>query len=221
MTMTSKPEIEFWAVADLKPYPKNAKRHSPDQVAKLAKSIGKLGWTALIVIDRDGVIITGHGRRLAAIHMGAVKVPVICRRDLSPEEADALRLADNRISSTDYDQGLLQEELARLAADGFEMEVMGFDARELDFLTADLAEVSASMFVDDVSEAVEDQKRSNAEKVAAVEESDTPVGEALGFKRVTVRQSRRIKAFIAALEEETGETGIEALLAHIEDVVTA
>lgn len=218
---TSNPIIEVWGLDKIRPYPKNAKKHSAEQVEKLAKSIAKFGWTAPITIDEDGVVVTGHGRRLAAIKLGLTKVPVIVHRNKSPEEIDALRLADNRITSTEYDQGALQEELARLADIGFDVDVMGFDARELEFLTAELDVVSDSMFVEDVSAAVEDQKDSNAKKTIEIEEAETPVVDALGFKRVTVRQSRAVRNFIAQLEEETGEKGIDALMSHITDLGVA
>jgi len=214
MTAETSLSVELWPIEDLKPYEKNAKLHPDDQVEKLAKSIQKFGFNPIIV-DKDGVIIAGHGRRLAAIKLGLTKVPVICRRDLTPEECDALRLADNRVASTAYDTDLLQAELVKLNDLGFDMDVMGFDDKELEFLTADLGAFDESAFTADIVQAVEEQKAENEKKKAEVDESASPIGDALGFKKVTVEQSRIIRAFMMKVEAETGKTGPAALIAHI------
>lgn len=207
-------QIELWPVSDLIPYDKNAKKHSQDQVEKLARLIRENGWTQPIVVDKDGVIIAGHGRRLASLHLGLDKVPVVCRRDLTKAEADALRLADNRVSSTDYDTALLQEELARLGALEFDLTGLGFDDKELEFMTADLGAFNEDVFVEDIGEAVETQREENQAEEVSVDQTAAPVGDALGFKRVTIEQSRTLRAFMARIEAETGCQGAEALIAH-------
>jgi len=207
---------ELWPIDDIKPYPANAKKHPPEQIKKLAAAIRKFGWTQPIVVDKDGVIIIGHGRRLAAIELGLTKVPVVVRDDLSPEEVDALRLSDNRVTSTEYDTELLQDEIARLFESGMDLEEIGFDARELEFMTADMDAFDDSVFVDDVTEAVEEQKEQNARNVEAVDAEAAPVVDALGFKRCTVSQSRVIRGWMTRIEAETGLKGADALTAYIE-----
>ncbi|MFH3639762.1 ParB/Srx family N-terminal domain-containing protein, partial [Acinetobacter baumannii] len=81
-------------VDDVKPYELNAKIHSEEQVAKIAESIARFGWDQPIVVDKNGVIIKGHGRRLAAIKLGLIEVPVLVRDDLNEEQVKAARLAD-------------------------------------------------------------------------------------------------------------------------------
>ena len=88
--MSTNHKIELWDLDKIVPYAANAKKHPPDQVRKLATAITKFGWTQPIVVAGNGEIIAGHGRRLAAIQLGLAKVPVICRRDLTKAEADAL-----------------------------------------------------------------------------------------------------------------------------------
>jgi len=215
MTTEAKHPIEIWSIDKILPYAQNAKVHSKDQVEKLAKLIKRFGWTQPIVVDKDGVIIAGHGRRLAAISLGREVVPVVCRRDLSKEEADALRLADNRVASNEYDTEALQQELARLAEGGLDMEMTGFDANELDFLTADLGAMDNEIFVEDIGEAVEEQRKGNAGKSKEVDESASPVVDALGFKRVTVTQSRELRGLMARVEAKTGLKGADALLKHL------
>lgn len=212
-------KIEVWDIEKLVPYEANAKKHPPEQIDKLATAIKTFGWTQPIVVWTNGEIIAGHGRRLAAIKLGLKRVPVVCRRDLSRAEADALRLADNRVTSTDYDQELIQSELQRLSAELGDLNInltdLGFDLKEMNFVTADLGEIDDSFFVDDVAEAVEAQKVANEGKVAETDEIAAPVADALGFKRVTIAQSRLIRDAMTKIETRTGKKGADALIEYL------
>lgn len=211
--------IELWAIEDLKPYDKNVKKHPKDQVQKLANSIRKFGWTQPIVVDVDGVIIAGHGRRLAAISLGLKRVPVVVRRDLNKTEADALRLADNRVASTEYDMELVKDALRDLANANMDLlEFTGFEQKDIDIFTQPLEMMDDAVFVDDIQEAVESQKSENSRKAEEIDESAAPLVDAFGFKRVTVAQSRKIRIFMNEIEKETGKKGAEALFAYITEL---
>lgn len=214
--MTTAPLIEIWDIDRLVPYAANAKKHPPEQIAKLARAIEKFGWTQPIVVWTNGEIIAGHGRRLAALELGLKKVPVVVRSDLSKPEADALRLADNRVSSTDYDQASIQAELRRLSdelmSSDIELGDLGFDQKELDFSLADLGDMSMDSFVDDVSTAVEEQQKQNESSIQQTDDTAAPVTDALGFKRVTIAQSREIREVMGKIETITGKSGAEALI---------
>jgi ParB-like chromosome segregation protein Spo0J len=210
--------VELWAIDKIKPHPKNPKKHAPEQVKNLAELIKRNGWTQPIVVEGDGTIIAGHGRRLAAIELGLKKVPVICRKDLTSEQASALRLADNRIASTDYDIKLEQEQLLELAACGldFSLTMLGYSDKELEFLAEDmLGDIDLSVMSDDIGDAVEEQKKNNKALSDDIDGSAAPVGDAFGFKRVTVEQSRDIRKFMNKVETDTGLKGADALLAFI------
>lgn len=214
--------IEIVDITWLKEYEANAKKHPDDQVEALAKSIQKFGWTSPIIVWKDGTIIAGHGRRKGALKLGLKKVPVIVRRDLTKAQADALRLADNRVAGTEYDQAAIQIELQRLAdeLDGsFELSDLGFTDKELDFSLSELGDIDDSLFVDDISGAVETQKEENKAKVEAVDDTAAPVGDALGFKRVTIEESRKLKGLMAAIEARSGKTGVQALIYTLSVVV--
>jgi ParB-like chromosome segregation protein Spo0J len=216
------PVIQLWNPADLVPYPGNAKKHSPEQVASLVKLIEKFGWTQPIIVGGDGAIIAGHGRRLAALQMKMTKVPVIVRDDLSQAEVDALRLADNRVSSNDYDQELLSFEINRLFQEsGLDLiQAMGFDQKELDFSIIDLGFQNEDFFVEDQNEAVAEQNRQNAESIAETDLGAAPVTDALGFKRVSVAESREIRQLMSAIEGQTGVTGVTALISALRKTAT-
>lgn len=108
----------------LKPYEKNAKKHPSSQVKKIADSITVFGFQQPIVVDKENVIIVGHGRYEAAKLLGMTEVPVI-HADLSPERAKAYRLADNQLNAlSDFDMSLVIEELKGL--DDTMVELTGF-----------------------------------------------------------------------------------------------
>src|SRR5512132_2906994 len=90
-------QIEQWAIARLKPYERNPRIHSDDQVAKGAASIASYGWTVPLLVTADGEVIAGHGRLLAAQHLGLTEVPVIRLFHLSAEQVRAYRVADNQL----------------------------------------------------------------------------------------------------------------------------
>ena len=122
----SGPRVEMWPIDRPKPYERNPRRNDA-AVEKVAASIREFGWDSAIVVDRDGVIIAGHTRLKAAKRLGLAEVPVIVRADLTPEQARALRLADNKTGEfAEWDEALLGEELVALAEAQVDMEQFGF-----------------------------------------------------------------------------------------------
>lgn len=83
-------------ISELMPYDKNAKKHDKKQIAAVAESIKRYGFVQPVVVDKDGVIVIGHCRTLAAKKLGLDTVPCVSVDDLSPEEVNALRLVDNK-----------------------------------------------------------------------------------------------------------------------------
>ena len=84
-------EITNKRIADIIPYAANAKKHDKRQINNVAESIKQYGFVQPIVIDRDGVIVIGHCRALAAKKLGMQEVPCVCVDDLTPEQVNALR----------------------------------------------------------------------------------------------------------------------------------
>jgi ParB-like chromosome segregation protein Spo0J len=122
-------------VTELIPYVKNSRTHSDEQVAQIAASIKEFGWTNPILIDGDNGIIAGHGRLLAARKLGHKEVPTIELKDLTETQKKAYIIADNRLAlNAGWDNEMLTIELNDLLADGFALEVLGFDAEVLEQL---------------------------------------------------------------------------------------
>lgn len=116
-------------IEDLTPYHNNP-RNNEKAVAAVAESIREFGFKVPLVIDENGVIVTGHTRLKAAEKLGLKKVPCIIADDLTPEQIKAFRLADNKTAElAEWDFDKLEEELAAL---DFDMTDFGFDPPDAD-----------------------------------------------------------------------------------------
>ena len=109
-------------IADIIPYASNAKKHDRRQINNVAESIKQYGFVQPIVIDRDGVIVIGHCRAMAAKKLGMEEVPCVCVDDLTPEQVNALRLVDNKSNESDWDFDLLAVELPELDLSAFDFD---------------------------------------------------------------------------------------------------
>ena len=116
--------IQQISINDLKPYPQNAKKHPAEQVEHIANSIREFGFQQPSVVDKDNVVVIGHGRLLAAKKLNMDSVPCVRADDLTDEQIKALRLADNKTNESEWDFDLLDTELSDIEID---MEQFGFD----------------------------------------------------------------------------------------------
>lgn len=116
-------------LAELTPYAGNAKKHDSTQIANVAESIRQFGFVQPIVIDRDGIIVIGHCRALAAKKLGMKEVPCVCVDDLTPEQVNALRIVDNKSNESEWDFDILHDELAEIDLSGFDFD-FGLDKKK-------------------------------------------------------------------------------------------
>lgn len=123
-------EIEYVKINELKPYERNAKMHSAEQVDYIANSIKEFGWQQPVVIDSDNVIVIGHGRVLAAKKLGIEEAPCVRASELTKEQIKALRLADNKTNESEWDSALLDLDMLDL---GIDMSMFGFESVEEEF----------------------------------------------------------------------------------------
>ncbi len=215
--MTKKFEIVYRDPADLIPYEMNAKKHDEQQIRDLAAAIKKRGFDQPITVDKNDVIITGHGRREAAIFAGLERVPVIVRDDLSDDEVRAKRLEDNRLASIDYDAIKLQKELESLVLD--DIEVFGFEERELNVLVGSMTEeMDTDSLVIDLSEETKRQKDEHTEISREVAAEEVRVVDVLGFKTLPAGSAIVVGDLLAHMEEMTGESGVDAFVAYAEKI---
>ena len=120
--------VQEVSVEKLKPYEKNAKVHSEDQVQKIADSIQEFGFISPCLIDNENRIIAGHGRVMAAKLLGMKTVPCVYVEGLTDAQRRAYILADNRLTELgDWDWDTVSEELGALRDMDFEVTLTGFD----------------------------------------------------------------------------------------------
>lgn len=134
LTVTSLP------VGSLKPYDRNARTHSPKQIAEIAASIMAFGFNNPVLVDKDGGIIAGHGRVEAAKQLGLETVPCVRLEHLSGAQKRAYILADNKLAEkAGWDPEILKTELQHLTSLDldFDNSVTGFDMPEIDVLLND------------------------------------------------------------------------------------
>jgi ParB-like chromosome segregation protein Spo0J len=124
-------------VDKLVPYAKNARHHSVEQVAQLARSIERWGWTMPVLIDEAGEIIAGHGRVMAAQQLGLVDVPCMVAKGWSSHQKRAYAIADNKLPlNASWNEDLLRVELADLVKAEFTVADIGFSVKEIGKLLA-------------------------------------------------------------------------------------
>lgn len=131
-------EIQVVNIEDIKPYPKNTKKHPQTQIDKLIKQLAQ-GFDQPIVVDKNFVIIKGHARHIASLQMALKEVPVIVRDDLTDKQVKAIRIADNKIAESEWELDILKDELEDLIED-FNLIDLGFSQVELDDLLGELSD---------------------------------------------------------------------------------
>lgn len=134
--------ITFMQITDVKKYEKNAKPHPGWHLEKIANSLKAFGCKQPIILDKDNVIVVGHGRFIAMTELlgytlmqekaftrkGEAVIPYIMADDLSPDEITAYRIADNKLNAlTDLDDDLAAEDLKELALSGYDITVTGYE----------------------------------------------------------------------------------------------
>src|SRR3954452_10368214 len=139
--------IELWPVERLRPYERNPRTHGDDQVEQLAASMVEFGFTNPILVDETNGILAGHGRLMAARQLGLKEVPVVRLEHLSKAQKRAYIIADNQLAATaGWDEMLLAEEVGWLRDERFDLDLLGFDATELErLLSLDGGEAEAEL----------------------------------------------------------------------------
>ena len=152
-------DIIYKNIKELIPYEKNAKKHDAEQIKRIALSLDRYGWKQPVVIDKDNVIVVGHGRVLGAKKSAKWKnkpVPCVVADDLTEEEIREYRLADNKLNESDWDIEMLDVELADME---FNMSEFGF-------------ELPGEETGEDDEQSYEQKKREFEERMAAGELSE-------------------------------------------------
>ena len=128
MNLNNGISVDLREITSIRPYERNP-RLNDKAVDAVAASLREFGFRQPIVIDADGMIIAGHTRYKAALKLGLQKVPVHVATDLTPEQAKAYRITDNKTGDiADWDMEILPIEISELQESGFDM-VISIDAK--------------------------------------------------------------------------------------------
>ena len=124
-------KIEYLPVNSLIPYERNAKKHPKEQIERIAASLKEFGFRQNLVVDKNNVVVVGHGRLEAAKLLGLDKVP--CERvdDLTEDQIKAYRLVDNRVAESEIDVELEFNELQDIDMDLSDFGVESFSVDDL------------------------------------------------------------------------------------------
>ena len=134
---SSKLQITYRPVGELKDNPRNARTHSKRQIRQIANSIMEFGFNNPVLLDASNTIIAGHGRVAAAKLLGLSSVPTIRLENLSPDEIRAYIIADNRLAEkAGWDKAILAIELQHLTTieSDFDVTITGFEIPEIDVI---------------------------------------------------------------------------------------
>ncbi len=124
--------VSLWPIDKIIPYDKNPRTHPQAQLDLLAKSMQEDGVTMPILCDEVGIIIAGHGRRLAALQNGFTEYPVVVARGWSEEKKRVARLKDNSIGLlSGWDVELIKGEIRDLKTQGYDVMELGFPELQL------------------------------------------------------------------------------------------
>lgn len=151
-------QIQYLDAKAITPYARNSRTHSDEQVAQVAASIKEFGWTNPILIDETSTIIAGHGRLMAAQRLGLSEVPTIRLEGLTDAQKRAYVIADNKLAlNAGWDSEMLAVEVEELLEQGFDLDLTGFGAEEIDSLLAEANKVEEGLTDEDaVPEAPEE-----------------------------------------------------------------
>jgi DNA modification methylase len=148
-------KLQYRSLDKIKPFQKNARKHSARQVAQIASSIEATAFANPILIDEDSGIIAGHGRLLAAKKLKLKEVPVIELSGLTEPQKRLLRIADNKIAlNSSWDADLLKVELQEIIVSGLDIEITGFEIGEVDFFLTEQADPAEDLVPPAVEAAV-------------------------------------------------------------------
>ena len=188
-------QIKLAEISNIKPYENNPRKLSEQAIEKVAMSLKEYGFRQPIVVDKDMVIVAGHTRFRASKKLGLKQVPISVIDNLSEEQINAYRIADNRTAEeSEWDNELLKMEIKELEAKDFKLDLLGFNDEQLNNILFE--EKQGLTDEDEVPE--------------APEEPISKLGDIwkLGNHRVVCGDSTKVKTY----EKLCGETKVDLYL---------
>lgn len=214
--------INMKKINSITPYNNNPRNNS-SAVDIVASSIKEFGFKNPIVVDKNGVIINGHTRYLAAKSLGLEEVPVLIADDLTDEQVKAFRIMDNKSSEfAEWDYEKLVAELEDIKLANLDIELTGFNDIELEELNKTFEDIDIPNFDFEPNTQLEDEDKANIDNTKYTSKIDIPHYEVKGVKPLlnTLVKEDKAKELIdeikvANITEEEKEFLIKAAYRHL------
>ena len=149
-------EIE---VKKLIPYVRNQKKHTEEQIKKIMSSIKEFGFKQPVIVDKENVIVVGHGRVLASERLGIEKVPCVVADDLTEAQIKAYRIADNKLNESEWDMEMLAVDIQEIIDLGLEAELTGFESEDIEDLLKEKENINLDDFFEENTKPKEKEKK--------------------------------------------------------------
>jgi len=126
----------------------NSRKHSGKNITAIEKSIDAFGQQKPIVINHDHVVVAGNGTLQASLNLGLTHLNCVMT-ELDGDSEKAFAIADNKTALlATWDDDELTATFRELESNGFPLENLGFDKKELDeYLNASEKKIYEDVFV--------------------------------------------------------------------------
>ncbi|MGL5867456.1 ParB N-terminal domain-containing protein, partial [Clostridium chrysemydis] len=120
-----------------------------EQIELIKKSIDKLGFNSIVVIDEENMILAGHGRVLALKETGEKTVPCLKISNLSEEEKLQIMMMDNTsVLMTGIDEEMAKLVIERLELAEADLELTGLSLEKISELKIEDLDIPEVLAID-------------------------------------------------------------------------
>lgn len=145
----SQREVVIMDIEKLIDNPNNVKIHTQEQIELIKKSIDKLGFNSIVVIDEENMILAGHGRVLALKETGEKTVPCLKISNLSEEEKLQIMMMDNTsVLMTGIDEEMAKLVIEKLELAEGDLELTGLSLEKISELKIEDLDIPEVLAID-------------------------------------------------------------------------
>lgn len=145
----SQREVVIMDIEKLIENPNNVKIHTQEQIELIKKSIDKLGFNSIVVIDEENMILAGHGRVLALKETGEKTVPCLKISNLSEEEKLQIMMMDNTsVLMTGIDEEMAKLVIEKLELAEADLELTGLSLEKISELKIEDLDIPEVLAID-------------------------------------------------------------------------
>lgn len=145
----SQREVVIMDIEKLIDNPNNVKIHTQEQIELIKKSIDKLGFNSIVVIDEENMILAGHGRVLALKETGVKTVPCLKISNLSEEEKLQIMMMDNTsVLMTGIDEEMAKLVIEKLELAEADLELTGLSLEKISELKIEDLDIPEVLAID-------------------------------------------------------------------------